>query len=441
MILNFIHIVFVAFLLIISPISNAVTKIDITRSNVSAVPIAIQTFSSDTSGGGDYYENSIHKVINNNLENCGLFKIIDQESYIETLNDLNKTPNFISWRQIKASVLILIDVQNIDENLSITFKIWDVFSQKPLIFKKLEGEAKLWRRIAHKISDEIYKRLTGENGYFDTKIAYVSVQGEGKNKTRKLAIMDQDGKNHSYLTNGDAIVLTPRFSQDTNHLLYFSYEDPLSPAVKLFHLNTNKSNLLRTFRGMSYAPRYAPDGKSILLVVEKRGISNIYLYNLKSMKIKQLTFCTSICTSPSFSPDQKKIVFNSDMGGGKHLYIMNTNNNSSKRISFNKGSYTSPVWSPKGNLIAFTKMLGKNDFYIGIMRPDGSNEKIIAHGQLVEGPAWAPNGRAIIFEKQIIGEDGYTHTKLYKIDIISRKEQELTTPHDATDAYWSNLLH
>lgn len=433
--------IIVVLFLAISPITNALTKVDITRSNVLAVPIAIQTFSSDESGENNYYAENIRNVVSHDLENCGLFNIIDQESYIDDLNNLNQAPNFVSWRQIKASVLILIDIQNSGKNLSTTFKIWDVFSQKSLIFKKLEGEPNLWRRLAHKISDEIYKRLTGENGYFDTKIAYVSVQGQGKNKIRKLAIMDQDGANHTYLTNGDAIVLTPRFSKDANRLLYFSYEEPLKPSVKLFNLNTNKSNLLRTFQGMSYAPRFAPNGKSILLAIEKRGVSNIYLYNLSSMEMKQLTFCTSICTSPSFSPDQKKIVFNSDMGGGKHLYVMNTYSNSPRRISFNKGSYTNPVWSPKGNLIAFTKMLGANDFYVGIMRTDGSNERIIAYGQLVEGPAWAPNGKAIIFEKQVMGEDGNTHTKLYKVDIISRKEQELTTPYDATDAYWSNILH
>ena len=427
--------------LVCAPTSNALTKIDITRSNVSAVPIVLQTFSSNESGGGDYYENSINAVVSSDLESCGLFRIIDRDSYFEELENLNKVPNFISWRQIKASVLILIDVKNNgNNNISTTFKIWDIFSQKPLIFKKLDSKTNVWRRIAHKISDEIYKRLTGENGYFDTKIAYVSVQGQGKNKIRKLAIMDQDGANHTYLTDGETIVLTPRFSQNSSRLLYFSYENPLRPSVKVFNLQTNRSNLLRKFHGMSYAPRYTPDGKSILLAIEKRGTSNIYLYNLNSMQTKQLTFCTSICISPSSSPDQTKIVFNSDMGGGKHLYIMNAHSNAPHRISFNKGSYTNPVWSPKGNLIAFTKTLGPNDFYIGIMRPNGSSEKIIAHGKLVEGPAWSPNGKAIIFEKEIIGEDGNIHTKLYKIDIISRKEQKLATPYDATDAYWSNSL-
>jgi len=436
----FLRFIFIFLVLISTAVSDALTKIDITRSNISAVPIAIRTFSSSGAGGGNYYTNSIESLVSADLESCGLFKIIDPQSYIEELEDLEKKPNFASWRQIKASILVLIDVQNSNGNISATFKVWDVFSQKPLVFKKLDGEAKVWRRVAHKIADEIYKRLTGENGYFDTKIAYVSVEGGKSNKIRKLAIMDQDGANHSYLTDGETIVLTPRFSQDSSRLLYFSYENRLKPAVKVLDLRTKKSHLLREFHGMSYAPRYTPDGKSILLVVEKKGVSNVYLYNLNSMKMEQITFCTSICTSPSLSPEQNKMVFNSDMGGGKNLYVMGVRDKSSKRISFNKGSYTGPVWSPKGDFIAFTKTLGPEDFYIGIMRPDGSGEKILAQGKLVEGPSWAPNGKAIIFEKEVSDGEGSSYTKLYKVDIISRKEQEIETPFDATDAYWSNSL-
>ena len=433
-------IAFLFFIFANTNISTALTKIDITRSNVAAVPVAIQTFSSNNIGGANYYEEKIGSLVSADLESCGLFKIIDPESYIEKSNSLENTPNFISWRQINANILVLIDISSSSGSITATLKVWDIFSQQSLLFKKLEVQSKLWRRIAHKISDEIYKRMTGENGYFDTKIAYVSIHGKGDNKIRKLALMDYDGANHTYLTNGDSIVLTPRFSNDASRIIYFSYEDPLRPSIKVFDLNTNKSHLLREIYGMSYAPRYTPDGKSILFAIEKKGVSNVYLYNLDKMDITQLTFCKSICTSPSSSPDQKKIVFNSDMSGGRNIYVMNMHGNNPQRISFNKGNYTNPVWSPKGDLIAFTKTIGLDDFYIGVMRPDGSNERILAYGRLVEGPAWAPNGKALIFEREL--EDGYGnyYTKLYKIDIISRKEQEIDTPSDATDAYWSNLL-
>jgi TolB protein len=419
--------------------SNALTKIDITRSNISSVPIAIQIVSSSGSKG-DYHKNSILSLVSADLESCGLFKIIDQESYIDELHSLDQTPNFISWRQVNASVLILLDIDSSGGKVSTTFKVWDVFSEKPLVFKKLDSQAKVWRRIAHKVSDEIYRRLTGEDGYFDTKIAYVSVSGRGHNKVRRLAIMDQDGANHEYLTNGESIVLTPRFSQDLSRLIYFAYDDPLRPSIKVFDLHTNRTRLLREFAGMAYAPRYTPDGRSILLAIEKRGVSNIYLYDLNSMEMRQLTFCTSICTSPSASPDQSAIVLNSDMSGGRNLFVMSLHGGSPRRISFNAGSYANPVWSPKGNLIAFTKIQEAGDFYIGIMRPDGSSERILTHGRLVEGPAWAPNGKAIVFERELTDDSGRHYTKLYKIDIVSRKEQEIETPAGATDAYWSNQL-
>jgi TolB protein len=436
----FLRFAFVFLFFISAQLASGLTTIDITRSNISTVPIAIQTFSSDGSGGGDYYQKGILSVITADLESCGLFKIIDRESYIDEINNLDKTPDFISWRQLNASVLILIDISVAKGNVTTQFKVWDIFSQKALVFKKLDSMAKVWRRVAHKISDEVYKRLTGEAGYFDTKIVYVAVEGQGRNKKRRLAMMDQDGANHEYLTNDKSIVLTPRFSTDLSSILYFSYDDPLKPSIKVFDLHNNKTRLLREFYGMSYAPRYTPDGKSALLTIEDKGVSNIYMYNLRSMEMKKLTSCQSICTSPSASPDQRNIVFNSDMSGGRNLFVMDMHGQSPKRVSFNKGSYTNPVWSPKGNLIAFTKTLGSSDFYIGIMRPDGSGEKIIAHGRLVEGPSWAPNGKAIVFEKEMMDDNGRISTKLYKIDIVSRKEVEISTPSNATDAYWSNSL-
>lgn len=425
------------FVCIFNHSSQALTRIDITRTNIAPVPIAIQTFSSEASGGGDYHTNGINNVVVSDLEGSGLFSLVDPDSYIENTKDPKAIPNFISWRQINASALVLIDVKTSNSTVSVTFSIWDTYSEKPLIIKKLDTSVKSWRRLAHKISDEVYKRFTGESGYFDTKIAYVSVKGSGHKKIRQLAIMDHDGANNEYLTDGSNIVLTPRFSNDASKLLYFTYEDKLKPMVKMFDLNSNKSSALREFHGMSFAPRYAPDGQHILLSIEKNGITNIYVYDLKSMQMNQITHCMSICTSPSASHDQRKIVFNSDMGGGRNLYVINFDGSGLHRISFGEGKYTSPIWSPKGDLIAFTKMLPGEGFYIGIMKPDGSGEKILSQGYLVEGPAWAPNGRALIFEKQL---GSGMETKLYKIDIISRKEQEINSEHSATDANWSNVL-
>jgi TolB protein len=428
-------------LLICTLHARAFTRIDITKANIAPVPIALQVFSASTSGGGDYYINGINNVVKADLTSSGLFRIIDPESYIDgPPKSFSTVPTFLSWRQINANALVQIDLLHIGKTLEATLAVWDVYTEKQLILKKLKADDSNWRRIAHKISDEIYKKFTGEPGYFDTKIAYVEVQQSGRKKIRRLAIMDHDGANNVYLTDGRSIVLTPRFAPNTNSLIYFTYEDYLKPKVKSLDFITKKSTLLREFPGMSYAPRYTPNGESLLLAIEKKGVSNIYTYDTKSMELTQLTQCTSICTSPSSSPTQRNIVFNSDMGGGRNLYVMDSNGKNVHRISFGNGKYTNPVWSPKGDLIAYTKMVPGEGFYIGVMKPDGSDEKIISSGYLVEGPAWAPNGRALIFERQLVEGDAAGGTKLYKVDIVSRQEHEIDTKFSATDANWSALL-
>jgi TolB protein len=421
--------------------ANAFTHIDITKANIAPVPLALQVFSSNASGGGDYYINGVEDVVKSDLISSGLFRIIDSESYIEEpLKNLNTVPTFLSWRQINAHALVQVSVIPKGSILDVTLSVWDIYTEKQLILKKFTADDKNWRRIAHKISDEIYKKFTGEPGYFDTKIAYVEVQQSGRNKIRRIAIMDHDGANNTYLTDGRNIVLTPRFAPNSHSLIYFTYEDRLKPKVKSLDLNTKKSTLLREFPGMAYAPRYTPNGEALLLAIEKKGVSNIYFYNPKSMEMTQITSCTSICTSPSSSPTQRHIVFNSDMGGGRNLYVIDSNGKNIRRISFGNGKYTNPVWSPRGDLIAFTKMVSGEGFYIGVMRPDGSDEKIISSGYLVEGPAWAPNGRALIFERQVIDGSASGGTKLYKVDVLSRKEHEINTKFSATDANWSALL-
>ena len=359
---------------------------------------------------------------------------------IDNITDINYTPYFPSWRQINTGALIIFETTSLDQKtIKVSFKMWDVFSQQQTISKSFTGTKETWRRMSHKVADEIYKRLTGEEGYFDTKITYVSVEKDDNNETiRRIAMMDQDGANHTYLTSGKHLVLTPRFSPDSQSLLYLSYEDRLKPQVYLMNIERKLTRMVGTFSGMSYAPRYTPNGKQALLAVENRGVSNIHLLNFSSMKSKQLTYCTSVCVSPSSSPNQKQIVFNSDIGGSKQLYTMNFDGSNIKRITFGEGNYSAPIWSPRGDLIAFTKTVPGEGFYIGVIKPDGSGERIIASGWLVEGPTWSPNGRVIIFEKETRAGQG---AKIYTIDITGSNERLLETKHDASDASWSNLLN
>ncbi len=419
----------------------ALTHIDITRGNIDPVPIAITDFHG-TNSEAKSLNNKIIEVIANDLTSSGLFRIINKRAHIENITGIDSVPQFSAWRQINAASLITGSIEAEYGKLKVSFRLWDPFSEKQAGGAVFTMKSDTWRRAGHKIADEIYKRLTGEDGYFDSKIAYVAVHGPASKRVKRLAIMDQDGANHHFLTDGKHLVLTPRFSPNARHFMYLSYEDPLKPRVRVMDINTHRSHSLGSFHGMSFAPRYTNDGKNALLSAAVNGVSNIYLLDFLTMQQKQLTFCTSICTSPSASPDNKKIIFNSDMGGGRHLYVMNFDGSEIQRISFGTGLYTSPVWSPRGDLITFTKAIPGRGFYIGVMKPDGSGERIIARGWIVEGPTWSPNGRVILYEKgeRPRGKDA-SRTKIYAIDITGQNERMIGTPEEATDASWSPLLH
>lgn len=419
----------------------ALTHIDITGGNIEPVPIAITEFQA-TSPDAQRLGNNILEVITKDLESSGLFRVINKKAYIERIAGVDSVPQFSAWRQINSAVLVNGSVETSFGKLKVAFRLWDPYSEKQAGGAVFEMKNDAWRRAAHKIADDIYTRMTGEEGYFDTKIAYVAVSGPANKRIKRLAIMDQDGANLHYLSDGRHLVLTPRFSPNARHFMYLSYEDPQRPRVRVMNLETHRSHLLGSFPGMSFAPRYTSDGKDALLSAAIKGVSNIYFLDFQTMKQKQLTFCNSICTSPSSSPDNSKIVFNSDMGGGRHLYTMNFDGSNIKRISFGTGHYTAPVWSPRGDLIAFTKSVPGSGFYIGVMKPDGSGERIIARGWIVEGPTWAPNGRIVMFEKgdKPRGKDA-SHTKIYSIDITGHNERLINTPGEATDASWSPLLH
>jgi len=334
-------------------------------------------------------------------------------------------------------------VNEIDNSkqIEVEFRLWDIVAKTDMIGLRLTVDKKSWRRVAHIISDETFERLTGDRGYFDTRIVYISESGPVNKRKKRLAIMDQDGENHQFLTDGSFLVLTPRFSPSTQEITYLAYYNK-EPRVYIFNLQTGEQELLGSFPGMTFAPRFSPDGSSIIMSYSEKGITDIYLMDTKKQKIKRLTNNSSIDTSPSFSPDGKNITFNSDRGGSQQIYVMDEKGRNVKRISYGKGRYATPVWSPKGDLIAFTKML-KGMFYIGVMNPDGSGERLLAKGYLVEGPTWAPNGRVLMYFKQNRPNDknkGSSRVNLYKIDVTGFKEVKIITPGDASDPAWSPVI-
>jgi TolB protein len=418
--------------------ASAALDIDITRGNVDPLPIAVPAFYGvgDSAGVG----NDIAKVITANLARSGLFRPLDPKSFIQTPESLQLRPRFADWRVINAQALVSgrSELQQ-DGRLKVEFRLWDVLAGEQmtgLVYFTTPGN---WRRIAHVISDAIYKRMTGEDGYFDTRVVYVAESGPRNKRVKRLAIMDQDGAGHRFLTDGSYLVLTPRFSPSRQEITYLSYYNDL-PRVYLYNIDSGRQEILGDFPGMTYAPRFSPDGNKVIMSMARSGNSNIFAMDLRTRVISQLTRSSAIDTSPCYSPDADRIVFNSDRGGSQQLYVMNADGSGVKRISFGDGRYATPVWSPRGDLIAFTKMV-RGTFKIGVMRPDGSGERILSESFLDEGPTWAPNGRVLMFFRQepanADGSGG--RTRLWSVDLTGYNERELVTPIDASDPAWSPL--
>lgn len=418
---------------------KAIQTIKITRGHAEATPIAVNHFASHDRHT-NLMSHEITKIISDNLSSTGLFRIVPRDAYIEPKRGEYR-PSFASWRQINAPILLNGSIADLGQgNFEIKFILWDTIAEQKLTEQTYKLKERFLRRLSHKISDQIYQRVTGDKGYFDTRIAYIMQSGNPKNQIKKLAIMDQDGHNKRVLTDGRNIALTPRFSPKADKILYLSYTND-KPRLYLRNLKTNSESLLGNFSGMSYAPRFSPDGRYAIFSLAKNGSSNIYEMNLSSKRTKKLTSGISIDTSPTYSPDGKKIVFNSDRGGSRQIYVMNRDGSSVRRISFGAGSYVTPVWSPRGDYVAFTRISGDFGFTIGVMRPDGTGERIITNGHLTESPTWAPNGRVIMFTREEKpNRRGVAKSNIFAIDLTGYHERKLPTNTDASDPEWSNLL-
>ena len=419
--------------------AQAELKVDVTRGTVKPLPIAVTKFI----GNGPQeiqLGRRISNVIQADLARSGLFDPIDEKAFIEVERSLETVPRFQNWRILNAQAMVQGRVAVLaDERMKVQFRLWDVFAQQQMVGQVYTTVTSNWRRIAHIVSDAIYKRVTGEEGYFDTRVVYIAETGSQIRRIKRLAIMDQDGENHHFLTDGSSLVLTPRFSPSRQEITYMSYHGNV-PRVYIFNIDTGRQEVLGDFPGMTFAPRFSPDGDSVIMSMAESGNTEIYTMDLRTRKVRQLTRHSAIDTSPYFSPEGKRVVFNSDRSGTQQLYVMNANGSGVKRISFGKGRYATPVWSPRGDLIAFTKFTGGR-FYIGVMGVNGKGERLLTEGFLVESPTWAPNGRVLMFFRESPrGTRGEKDSKLFSIDLTGQNEREIVTPMDASDPAWSPLI-
>ena len=413
-------------------------RIEITQGVIEPVPIAVAPFLAETPAAADYAR-EITNVVASDLTGTGLFRDVPRDAYISQVSAFDGPVAYADWRAINVEALVTGAVTLTSDNrLVVKFRLYDIFTGQPLgDGLQFAGDTNSWRRVAHKVADQVYSRITGEGGYFDSRVVYVEETGPKNDRRKRLAIMDYDGANVQYLTDASSIVLAPRFSPTGDRVLYTSYESGFPQIYELSVGSVAKRALGLDAQTMTFAPRYSPNGQTVVYSQAEGGNTDIYTLNLASGERRRLTSAPSIETAPSFSPDGSQIVFESDRSGNQQLYVMPAGGGEPKRISFGQGRYGTPVWSPRGDYIAFTKQ-NAGRFHIGVMRTDGSQERLLTASFLDEGPTWAPNGRVLMFTRESAGSEG--QPALFSVDISGRNLKRVQTATAASDPAWSPLL-
>jgi TolB protein len=413
-------------------------RIEITQGVIEPVPIAVAPFLTENPAAADYAR-QITAVVAADLTGTGLFRDVPQSAYISQVRSFDGPVAYADWKAINVEGLVTGAVTLTSDNrLVVKFRLFDIFTGQPLgDGLQFQGGIESWRRVAHKVADQVYARITGEGGYFDSRVVYVEETGPKNARAKRLAIMDYDGANVQYLTDASSIVLAPRFSPTGDRVLYTSYESGFPQIYELSVGSVSKRPLNVNAETMTFAPRYAPDGRTVVYSQAEGGNTDIFKLDLGTGRSVRLTSAPSIETAPSFSPDGARIVFESDRSGNQQLYIMSAGGGEPERISFGQGRYGTPVWSPRGDYIAFTKQ-NAGRFHIGVMRTDGSQERLLTASFLDEGPTWAPNGRVLMFTRESAGADG--QPSLFSVDISGRNLKRLNMATSASDPAWSPLL-
>ncbi|WP_426164728.1 Tol-Pal system beta propeller repeat protein TolB [Sandarakinorhabdus sp. DWP1-3-1] len=435
------RILFLTALALAAPAFAAPIRVDINSGIAQPLPIAVPAFATPAvanteAGSTAALGAQVAQVISNDLKSSGLFRPLDPAAFTTTVTPPDVLrPQFASWRTVAAQALVTGTVTaNPDGGITVGCYAYDVFSAEELARNGFVTTAAGWRRAAHKCADLVYSRLTGETGYFDSRIVYVSETGRKTRRIKRLAVMDQDGAGHRFLTSGQNLVLTPRFAPNQQTITYMSFEGN-RPRVWLYTLGSGRQQAIGDFPNMSFAPRFSPDGSNLIFSMSTGGNTDIFRLDIGSRRLTRLTNQAGIDTAPSYSPDGSRIVFESDRGGSQQLYVMNADGSGQQRISFGDGRAATPVWSPRGDLIAFTRM-GGGRFSVGVMKPDGSGERLLTNAYQDEGPTWSPNGRVILFFRSARGGP----VDLWSVDLSGQNERKVPTPLDGSDPAWSPLL-
>lgn len=411
-------------------------RIEITDGVAEPMPIAVAPFFDE--GGAADLAGDVRRVLIDDLTGTGLVRDIPDSAQIARPESFDAPIAYEDWKAVNAEALVTGAVSVQGEMVTVKFRLFDVFSGKPLgDGMQFQADRASWRRAAHKSADQIYARLTGEAPYFDSRVAFVSETGPKDARKKRIGIMDFDGANVAWMTGDNALVLSPKLSRDGRSLVYTSWQSGFPRTMLMDVATLSVRELPGDADTMAFGPRFSPDGRWIIYSREKAGNTDIWVMEPSTGAGRPLIESPAIETSPSFSPDGKRLVYESDESGSQQLYIVPVDGSAPpQRISFGAGSYSTPAWSPKGDLIAFTnENAGK--FHIGVMRPDGSDEKSLTESFLDEGPSWAPNGRVVMFTRQTPGGDGIA--RLHSVDVTGRNMRPLDIEGAASDPDWGPL--
>jgi TolB protein len=399
--------------------------------NFKPVTVAVTPFV------GDEGSEKISGVVSSDFARSIFLQPVNPSSFPETVANPDASPNLDAWKTINAQFVLTGRVLRQDGGrVTAQFRLWDAGSGEQVAGQQYSTEAVNARRVGHMIADAVFSRITGEKGFFDSRIVFVDETGPKEKRRKRLAVMDMDGANVKYLGGADQLVVTPQFSPSAQQIAYMSFGAG-DPKVTLLNVETGQHEAVGDFPGMTFAPRFSPDGQEIVMSLSDGASTNLYSMDLRTRSTTRLTEGSSIDTSPTYSPDGSQLAFESDRGGSQQIYIMNANGGSAKRISFGEGHYSTPVWSPRGDLLAFTRIKG-GSFGIGVMKPDGSGERILVEGFHNEGPTFSPNGLFLMFFRDAGGSGG---PKIYMTDIFGHAEFLVPTPNYASDPSWGPLLN
>ncbi|MBX3563347.1 MAG: Tol-Pal system protein TolB [Sphingomonas sp.] len=414
--------------------------IDVVGGISAPMPIAIPVMPTSAvaatpAGSTDVLGRQLSEIITNDLRNSGLFTPLSQDRLLPVAYSQVTAPAYHNWGATGAQALVQGYVRaNGNGSLTVGCYLYDIASRAEMIREGFVVSPADWRRAAHKCADAIYTRLTGEGPYFDSQLVYVAEQGPKNRRRKQLAIMDQDGANHRFITNGQSIVLTPRLSPKQNQIVFMSYENK-RPSIRIYDLGSRTTRLLVDNASLTFAPRFSPNGQNVLFSMSVAGNTDLYTVPAAGGTPRRLTSAPGIDTGGSYSPDGSKIVFESDRGGTQQLYVMNADGSDQKRISFGGGRYATPAWSPRGDLVAFTRT-GGGAFRIGVMSPSGGGEKLLTNSWGDEGPTWSPNGRVLMFFRTAQGSG---RPDLWSVDLTGVNARKIPTPLDGSDPSWGPI--